>query len=72
MVKEFYGRIKILLEKKGYVKYIGVLILIQTSLGSNIYYLSPQRSANILELFQGWDTDTLLSIYRSLIQPHIT
>ena len=29
-----------------------VFSLIQTSLENNIYYLSPQRSANLLEFFQ--------------------
>ena len=40
-----------------------VFLSILTSLGSNIYYLSPQRSANLLELLRDFvPTDTLLSI----------
>ena len=52
-----------------------VFSLIQTSLENNIYYLSPQRSANLLEFFQDSDTvptDTLLGIYRSFILAFIT
>ena len=48
-----------------------VFSLIQTSFENSIYYLSPQRSANLLEFFSRLRhfvaTDTLLGIYLPFI-----
>ena len=60
----------ILLERKDYVKYLEILID-SISLGNNI--LKTSESLGILSRLRHFvPTDTLLSIYGSLILPYIT
>ena len=63
------------LERKDYVKYLGVLIDSNLTWKQHILFISSKISKSlgiITRLRHFVPTDTLLSIYRSLIQPYIT
>ena len=65
----------ILLERKDYVKYLGVLIDSNLTWKQHILSISSKisKSLGIISRLRHFvPTDTLLSIYRSLIQPYIT
>ena len=65
----------ILLERKDYVKYLGVLIDSTLSWRQHILFISSKisKSLGIISRLRHFvPTDTLLSIYQSLIQPYIT
>ena len=65
----------ILLERKGYVKYLGVLIDSTLTWRQHILFISSKisKSLGIISRLRHFvPTDTLLSIYQSLIQPYIT
>ena len=65
----------ILLERKDYVKYLGVLIDSTLSWRQHVLFISSKMSKSpgiISRLRHFVPTDTLLSIYQSLIQPYIT
>ena len=64
----------ILLERKDYVKYLGVLIDSNLTWKQHILFISSKisKSLGIISRLRHFvPTDTLLSIYRSLIQPYI-
>ena len=63
------------LERKDYVKYLGILIDSNLTWKQHILFISSKisKSLGILSRLRHFvPTDTLLSIYRSLIQPYIT
>ena len=65
----------ILLERKDYVKYLGVLIDPNLTWKQHILFIASKTSKSlgiISRLRHVVPTDTLISIYRSLIQPYIT
>ena len=65
----------ILLERKDYVKYLGVLIDSTLTWKQHILFISSKISILLIGIISKLrhfvPTDTLLSIYRSLIQPYI-
>ena len=67
----------ILLERKGYVKYLEIIIDCNLAWKQHIQFISSKtsKSRGIFKLSRLRNfvlTDTLLSIYRSLILPYIT
>ena len=65
----------ILLERKHYVKYLGFLIDSTLTWRQHILFISSRisKSLGIISRLRHFvPTDTLLSIYQSLIQPYIT
>ena len=65
----------ILLERKDYVKYLGVLIDSTLTWRQHILFISSKisKSLGIISRLRHFvPTDTLLSIYQSLVQPYIT
>ena len=70
-----YKNSLILLERKDYVKYLGVLVDSTLTWRQHILFISSKISKSlgfISRLRHFVPTDTLLSIYQSLIQPYIT
>lgn len=65
----------ILLERKDYVKYLGILIDSNLTWKQHISFISSKirKSLGIISRLRHFvPNDTLLSIYRSLVQPYIT
>ena len=72
---ESYKNSLILLERKDYAKYLGVLIDSSLTWKQHILFISSKisKSLGIISRLRHFvPTDTLLSIYRSLIQLYIT